>query len=173
MQNLNPSKLSAGLTSEANQPSDGKQVNTSFVYIFLIVISIGTFQFGYSISVFNTLQVPFCGIFGWYDFTVGEVPDFTNASNRETILTAICTLGSAFGALFSGPFAKLGKLRCIFLTNFIVIVGCGLTLIQNEYIIMAGRFIYGISTGSFSVFVPLYINETAPIEIKGSVGVMT
>ena len=35
---------------------------------------------------------------------------------------------------------------------------------------MVGRFIYGIASGSFGVFVLKYINETAPVEIKGSVG---
>ncbi len=30
-----------------------------------------------------------------------------------------------------------------------------------------------MAAGSFSVFVPLFINETAPVEVKGSVGVLT
>jgi MFS family permease len=59
------------------------------------------------------------------------------------------------------------------MNNFIVCLGAAITLIPNTYVITVGRFIYGISNGAFSVFVPLYINETAPLEIKGPLGVMT
>jgi MFS family permease len=69
--------------------------------------------------------------------------------------------------------AKIGKLRAILLTNIVVCVGSGIVLIPNKIALIIGRFIYGIANGSFSVFVPLFINETAPIEIKGPVGVMT
>lgn len=77
------------------------------------------------------------------------------------------------GALGSGTFAKYGKRRMILFNNLIVMVGAGITLIPNVYAITVGRFIYGISNGAFSVFVPLYINETSPVEMKGSLGVMT
>ena len=36
-----------------------------------------------------------------------------------------------------------------------------------------GRFIYGLGSGSFNVFGPLFITETAPIEIKGPLGALT
>lgn len=35
---------------------------------------------------------------------------------------------------------------------------------------LLARFIYGIAAGSFGVFVLKFIDETAPIEIKGSIG---
>jgi len=60
--------------------------------------------------------------------------------------------------------------------NIIVMIGAGITLLppySSTIAITIGRFIYGISNGAFSVFVPLYINETAPIEMKGSLGVLT
>lgn len=85
----------------------------------------------------------------------------------------MCTLGSAFGAIFSGPVAKIGRMNSILLTNLVAVIGSGLVLIQNEICLLIGRFIYGLACGSFSVFVPLYINETAPIELKGPMGVMT
>ena len=147
--------------------------NNLFLYSFLITISLGTFQFGYSIGVFNTLQVPFAGIFGWYEFQVGQEPDFTSANNWSTIITSVCTVGSAFGAIGSGSLVKYGKLKCIYMTNILVCIASGIVLIENVIAICIGRFLYGLATGSFSVFVPLFINETAPFEIKGPVGVMT
>jgi MFS family permease len=75
--------------------------------------------------------------------------------------------------LGSGSFAKYGKWKMIVFNNIIVAVGSAICLIPNSYAIAAGRFIYGFAAGAFSVFVPLYINETAPVEIKGPLGVMT
>jgi MFS family permease len=54
-----------------------------------------------------------------------------------------------------------------------VVIGCLLTLIKNEYWILAGRFIFGLAAGGFSVFVPSYINELAPTEMKGALGSLT
>jgi len=57
------------------------------------------------------------------------------------------------------------------LTNFFVIVGSLLTLIETSYAcLLIGRFMYGIAAGSYSVFCPKYIAETAPTEIKGPAG---
>lgn len=36
-------------------PSDRVVIKKGFLFAFLLTVSIGTFQFGYSIGVFNTL----------------------------------------------------------------------------------------------------------------------
>jgi MFS family permease len=36
-----------------------------------------------------------------------------------------------------------------------------------------GRFLFGLSAGAFSVFVPSYINEVTPTELKGQFGSAT
>ena len=59
------------------------------------------------------------------------------------------------------------------ITNILVIIGCSLTCIQNEYLILIGRFIFGFAAGAFSVFVPSFINELSPTEMKGSLGSLT
>jgi len=40
-------------------------------------------------------------------------------------------------------------------------------------VIIFGRFIYGTAVGAFSVFTPLYINETSPPELKKTLGALT
>lgn len=97
----------------------------------------------------------------------------STTSTWSAVVTTVCSIGAAIGAISSGTLAKYGKWKCIVLNNIVVCVGAGITLIPNEYVMTVGRFIYGISNGAFSVFVPLYINETAPIELKGPLGVMT
>ena len=61
----------------------------------------------------------------------------------------------------------------IHLFNVFVIVASGLCLIDNIYVIVVGRFIYGMASGAFTVFVPKFINETAPTELKGPFGTLT
>ncbi len=68
------------------------------------------------------------------------------------------------------------------IANLFVIVGAGITLIENEVAITIGRFIYGMASGSFSVLVPgfskvfiltILVNELAPTELKGPFGALT
>ncbi len=94
-------------------------------------------------------------------------------STWSAIITTVCSIGAAIGAISSGTLAKYGKWRCIVFNNVVVCIGAAITLVPNEYVMTAGRFIYGLSNGAFSVFVPMYINETAPIELKGPLGVLT
>ena len=58
-------------------------------------------------------------------------------------------------------------------TNLIVIVGAGLSLIKNIPAIVAGRFLYGLAAGIFSVYVPAFINELSPTELRGPLGSWT
>jgi len=59
------------------------------------------------------------------------------------------------------------------ITNVIVVIGCSLTLINNLLSLYAGRFLYGIAAGCFSVFCPKYISEVAPKEISGPAGALS
>ncbi len=52
-------------------------------------------------------------------------------------------------------------------------IGCVLCLIKNIYVVTIGRFLFGLSAGAFSVFVPSYINEVTPTELKGPFGSAT
>jgi SP family facilitated glucose transporter-like MFS transporter 1 len=88
-------------------------------------------------------------------------------------LTAISRFGAACGALSSGLLLRFGKKNCIHLANRVLIIGCLLTLIRNIYIVFVGRFLFGLAAGSFLVFVPSFINEVTPIELKGTYGSAT
>jgi MFS family permease len=112
------------------------------------------------------MQVDFQYLFGWTN------SDQVNLWNG--LITSVCALGSAIGSLVAGPPAeKFGKLKSMHITNILVIIGCALTCIQNEYVILIGRFIFGFAAGAFSVFVPSFINELSPTEMKGSLGSLT
>jgi MFS family permease len=59
------------------------------------------------------------------------------------------------------------------LANGLLTLGVTFTLFDDFVYLCIGRFIYGLSVGTFSVFCPKYISETAPIEVKGPAGALT
>ena len=132
-------------------------INKGFLIGFVFTVGLGTINFGYSIGVFNSLIVDFMLVFG----IKPEDRDFWSS-----LITTVCSLGAFTGAIFAGAFVKFGKKKCIHVNNIILMVGCALCLVKNLYVVTVGRFIFGLSAGSFSVFVPSYINEITPTEMK-------
>lgn len=59
------------------------------------------------------------------------------------------------------------------LANGLLTLGVTFTLFDDYVYLCIGRFIYGLSVGTFSVFCPKYISETAPTEVKGPAGALT
>jgi len=129
-----------------------------------MTMSLGTIQFGYSIGSWNTANGPYRDHMKWND---------KDANKYQTLAQSLTTAGSAIGALFSGPLMKIGRWKCILLTNIFVIAGAGSTLVFNVSMLMIGRFLYGIACGCYSVFCPKYISETAPVEVKGPAGALS
>jgi len=89
------------------------------------------------------------------------------------IVQTVTLLGASIGALFSGKLAYLGRWRCIMVANVILVVGSLISFIESWPILLAGRFIYGLSSGVFSVYCPKYISEVSPLEINGPAGALT
>ena len=69
--------------------------------------------------------------------------------------------------------SKFKRWNCIMLANVLLLVGSALSLFNDFKMIMTGRFVCGLSVGIFSVYCPVFISETAPIEIKGPLGGLT
>jgi SP family xylose:H+ symportor-like MFS transporter len=80
-------------------------------------------------------------------------------------------LGTAISALFAGGLCKYGKLKMIKMASLLMIVGVVMTLFDfNLWFLAGARFIYGLAIGALTVFVPKFINETTPTELKGPYG---
>lgn len=67
--------------------------------------------------------------------------------------------------------------------NIVLILGCAITMVKSEALIIIGRLIYGIAIGASSAIVPGFsklliylnsylVNEVAPTEIKGPMGAL-
>jgi len=133
-------------------------INKGFLIGFILTVGLGAINFGYSIGVFNSLMTDFLLVFGI---------EKDDRGFWSSLLTTICALGAFTGSISAGAFVKFGKKKCIHVNNIILAIGCILCLVKNIYVVTVGRFIFGLSAGSFSVFVPSYINEVTPTELKG------
>lgn len=85
---------------------------------------------------------------------------------------SILATGGIAGALLSGLFARLlGRKRSLILAGFLFIslslLSAGLPSLE---ILTACRFGIGFAVGVASFIVPLYLSETAPAQIRGSMG---
>lgn len=74
----------------------------------------------------------------------------------QTLLTTFTNIGAAFAALFAGSLIKYGKWRMLMLTNLGVMISSGICLIDNIYVILIGRTLFGASAGAFTVFCPKF-----------------
>lgn len=88
--------------------------------------------------------------------------------------SAILATGGIFGALLSGLFARfLGRKKSLLLAGFIFTAASLYSaLLPNLFVLSACRFALGFGVGMASFVVPLYLSETAPAAIRGSMGTL-
>lgn len=100
--------------------------------------------------------------------------DDPNASfyirNYAAILTTCTNIGAMVSALFAAKFAKYGLWKMIIYTNIFVFAASAICMVDNSGVILFGRFLYGMASGAFTVYVPKYVSLLTPKEYRGSFG---
>jgi SP family galactose:H+ symporter-like MFS transporter len=88
--------------------------------------------------------------------------------------SAILATGGIIGALLSGLFARfLGRKKSLIFAGFIFTAASAYSaLLPPLAILSACRFSLGFAVGTASFIVPLYLSETAPAKIRGSMGTL-
>jgi len=88
--------------------------------------------------------------------------------------SAILATGGIVGALLSGLFARfLGRKRSLLFAGFIFTAASAVSaLLPPLPVLSACRFVLGFGVGVASFVVPLYLAETAPASIRGSMGTL-
>lgn len=141
------------------------KINIVFLGIWMTVISIGMFQFGYCIGMFNSLTNV---LFHQYE-RKGD-PVIKNLNDFNAVITTMIPLGAAVGAFTGGALCSLGRRNALFIVNFVIMAGAGITMIFSFYALIIGRILLGFGVGSFTVIAPLFISETSPAQVAGSMG---
>mmetsp|Transcript_32703 Transcript_32703/g.28971 ORF Transcript_32703/g.28971 Transcript_32703/m.28971 type:complete len:477 (-) Transcript_32703:66-1496(-) len=131
----------------------------------MLVISLGMFQFGYGIAFFGS----FFGVLH-SQYTKNSDPVISSEDDFNSIVITAIPIGAAIGAFTGGIFANLGRRNAIFIANAIICIGAAITMIFNFYALIGGRIILGFGMGLFTVLTPLFISETSPIEMAGTLG---
>jgi len=88
--------------------------------------------------------------------------------------SSILATGGVIGALLSSLFARfLGRKKSLVLAGFVFTAGSGVSaMLLPMHVMMMCRFALGFAVGIASFIVPLYLSETAPAKIRGSMGTL-
>ena len=116
-----------------------------------------TFLFGYNSGVINGC----------------DTVVFPGHSDLEwSLVVSIFCIGGLIGAYMGGQLANaLGRSGALLLTSA-MFLGSGilLFLVPNMTCLIIMRFIVGLAAGASTVFVPIYIGEIAPPNLRGVLG---
>ncbi len=109
-------------------------------------------------------------------FIANALTSITGAYHLDTKgaeqYSAILAVGGVIGALLSGVFARgLGRKKSLVLAGLIFALGSVVSaFLPPFFILRACRFFLGFGVGIASFITPLYLSETAPASIRGSMG---
>ncbi|MEW6973497.1 MFS transporter [Trueperella pyogenes] len=90
---------------------------------------------------------------------------------EEGAIGGVLTVGAAFGALFGGRLSdRYGRRHNIIMLALLFFVGAiGNTFAPNVWVMYPFRLILGLAVGGASATVPVYLAETAPKRIRGTI----
>lgn len=144
----------------AKVPPSGKKRKIGFI---AFVVTLGSFLFGYDTGVISGalpyMQMP------W------NAGGLHMTSLEEGLVGGTLLIGAAFGALFAGRLSDtLGRRRTIIWLAIIFVIGSlGTAGALNIWMMYPFRFILGLAVGGASGIVPVYLSETAPKRIRGTI----
>ena len=133
----------------------------TIVYVICIVAALGGLLFGLDQGFINNALD-----------TLTEHYQFE--THHKESYSGILAWGGIFGALLSGIFARfLGRKKSLVMAGFIFCSASAYSaLLPSLFILSICRFALGFGVGIASFVVPLYLSETAPAKIRGSMGTL-
>jgi sugar porter (SP) family MFS transporter len=137
----------------------GSATNTNrFVYVAAAIAAINGALFGYDTGIISGALLYI-------------KKDFALSNFLQELVVSGVLVGAVLGAAVGGRLAdRLGRRRIILITAAIFVVGAvGMGLSPGVWWLIIFRFVAGIGIGIASIVGPLYISETAPPQIRGSV----
>ncbi|XP_078082216.1 solute carrier family 2, facilitated glucose transporter member 11-like [Mustelus asterias] len=150
------------------------QIRCLLLTIFAASIG-GTFQYGFNLTIINA---PTTFIQNFINETWTERYG-TQLENWVitliwTFIVVAYSVGGLVGALIAGPMAiRFGRRNSLLLNNSFVLIGAllmGLSrTVKSFELIIIGRFFSGINSGVGLNINPMYLGESAPMQIRGLV----
>ncbi|KAG7276504.1 hypothetical protein CRUP_021284 [Coryphaenoides rupestris] len=139
---------------------------------------IGSLQFGYNTGVINAPQTI---IEAFYNETWDS--RFSENISQSTLTTlwstsvAIFSVGGICGSFSVGLFVnRFGRRNSMLMANVLAFAAAtfmGFSKMAASWeMLIAGRFVVGVYSGLSTGFVPMYIGEIAPTQLRGALGTM-
>lgn len=127
------------------------------------IACLGSFLFGYDTGVISG-ALP-------YMYMPWDAGGMHLNSLEEGLIGGILLIGCAFGALFGGRLSdRFGRRHNIMLLAILFFVGSLMVAFApNLPFMYVSRFILGLAVGGASATVPVYLAETAPKRIRGTI----
>ena len=124
------------------------------VATFMAAIMMGGFHVGFAIGCANQLATLFDVKYGW---------DESQQSLYQSLIGSSVLVGMASGAMIGGKIIRIGRRRTMMIMNLVGIFGVAMTLVQDIWMLLLGRVIYGLAVGICSVCLPRYVEEYVPL----------
>ncbi|XP_019642010.1 PREDICTED: LOW QUALITY PROTEIN: solute carrier family 2, facilitated glucose transporter member 5-like [Branchiostoma belcheri] len=151
---------------------------TCLLAFCVLVADLGSFQFGYTISVLNA---PEQELQKFYNESFFHLFGVELGSDHSTLLwsctVSIYCLGGLFGSLMVGPLTGsfLGRKWTMVSINLLSVTGAllmwGSRMQTSFQMIIVGRTIMGVHNGCAIGVVPMYLSEVSPPNLRGAIGV--
>lgn len=141
-------------------PMSGKHRSIGWV---AAIATLGSFLFGYDTGVISG-ALPY--------MHMPEAADGLHLTSwDEGLVGAFLLVGAAFGALIGGRLSdRYGRRHNLLLLALIFTFGAiAVALAPNLPIMLISRFVLGLAVGGASATVPVYLAETAPKRIRGTI----
>ncbi|ODV86206.1 hypothetical protein CANARDRAFT_27459 [[Candida] arabinofermentans NRRL YB-2248] len=153
------------------QPEDDLQATSSYIFVGLMcaLVAFGGFVFGWDTGTIS-------GFVNLPDFKqrFGQISSEGNhylSKVRTGLMISIFNIGCAIGGLTLGRLGDIyGRKKGLMLTMVVYIVGIVIQIasVSSWVQFFIGRIISGLAVGSTSVLCPLFIGETSPKQIRGT-----
>lgn len=153
-------------TPHDSTPGARRITQNRYAIACALMASLGGVSFGYDqgvISIILTLPV--------FQQRYGPLsPQLPHNEFYKGLMTAMIELGAFIGALNTGWIADRFSRRYSMLTAVVVfLIGSTMQTAAMDYAtLVIGRFVGGVAIGMLSMVCPLYIAETAPASLRGT-----
>ncbi|KAM4808095.1 uncharacterized protein WCC33_003115 [Rhinophrynus dorsalis] len=135
----------------------------------------GTFQYGYNLTIINapTMHIQKFVNLTWLERS-GSQLESQIITLIWSIIVSVYPLGGFLGALLAGPMAiRLGRKKSLLFNNLFIILSailCGFSRMARSFeMIVLGRVLAGVNSGISMNIQPMYLGESAPKNLRGTV----
>ncbi|XP_062896281.1 solute carrier family 2, facilitated glucose transporter member 3-like [Mobula hypostoma] len=158
---------------------DKKQSRLTIRLIYAVLVAvIGSLQFGYNIGVINAPETIIKEFYNQtYHSRTGSWLSYTTMTQLWSASVSIFSVGGMIGSFSVGVFVnRFGRRNSMLMVNVVAVLGAllmGLSKAAGSFeMIILGRLIIGVYCGLATGFVPMYVGEISPTNLRGAFGTM-